>query len=320
MTNDTWSSVLHGGISTFMKTPIIQPKRDIIKNEGVKAAVIGIPFDGTTITRPGSTMGPRKFRDVSSSVIPYHFDYDVDVVKAFNLKDCGDVDVKIGSGYETVQRGKDSVLEILHGGAMPVIVGGEHLVTVSGTKAVNEFNPSGNYGFIMFDAHFDTATDIDGDKWSHCCPVTRTMELNCFKPENTVIIGPHGPTNPKAELEYVIEQNISYFTMRDIYKQGIEKIIEEAIKIASKDTDGIYISIDMDCLDSSHSPGTVAPTPGGMTTREMILAIERLGKEDVIGLDVVEFAPPYDHPDITAISAVRFVVDFLGSIASRKNN
>lgn len=320
MSNDTWDSVLHGGIATFLKTPYIRPQRELIKENDVKAAVIGMPFDGTTITRTGSTMGPRKFRDVSAGSIPYHFDYGVDIVKEYNLHDCGDVNVKIGSGYETVQRGKKDILEILHGGAMPVLIGGEHLVTVSATQALDEFEPNKNYGFILFDAHFDTATAIDGDKWSHCCPVARTMELKSFKPENAVIIGPHGATNPKDEHDYVLEHDIKYYTMRDIYKLGIEKVMEEALEIASNGTDGIYVSIDMDCLDAAHCPGTVAPTPGGMTPREVIMAIEMIGEKDIAGFDVVEFAPPYDHADITALTAVRFAVDMLGAIARKKQS
>ncbi|MFD1361750.1 agmatinase [Lentibacillus salinarum] len=315
MANDTWSSVLHEGIATFMKRPIVKPQRDAIKNNNVKAALLGIPFDGTTITRTGSTMGPRKFRDVSSSTIPYHFDYDTDIVETYNVHDCGDVQVKIGSPFETVERGKKDVLELLHGGAMPMVVGGDHLVTVSATRAFEEFNPKGNYGFIIFDSHLDTATDIDGDKWNHCCPVPRTMELSCFNPNNAVIIGPHGAMNPRAEYEYVKENNISLYTMRDIYSKGIQQVMEEAIKIASDGTDGVYVSIDMDSLDASETPGTCAPTPGGITSREMILAIDQLGELDIIGFDVVEIAPPYDHADTTAITASRFAVDMLGSRA-----
>lgn len=315
MSNDTWSSVLHSGPATFMKRPVVSANREVIREKNIKAAMLGVPFDGTTIVRTGSTMGPRRFRDCSSLYIPYHFDYDVDIVEKFNVHDCGDVNVKIGNAYETLLRGKNAVLEMLHGGAMPILIGGEHLVTVGATMAIEEFNPNGKYGFILLDAHLDTAIDIDGDKWNHCCPVPRTMELSCFSPENAVIIGPHGAMNPKAELEYVRENNISLFTMRDIYKQGIQEVIKQAIRIASDGTDGVYISIDMDSLEASQTPGTCAPTPGGIMVREMIQAIDLFGEVNLIGFDIVEIAPPYDHADITAITAARFAVDMLGSRA-----
>lgn len=319
MSNDTWSSVLHGGPATFMNRPIMKPDRNLIKQNKIKAALLGVPFDGTTITRTGSTMGPRKFRDCSSIYIPFHFDYDVDIVETYNIHDCGDVNVKIGNAFETVERGKRDVLEILEGGAIPVVIGGEHLVTVSATRAIEEFKPDGNYGFIIFDAHLDTALDIDGDKWNHCCPVPRTMELDCFNPKNAAIIGPHGAMNPKAEHDYVKENNISLFTMRDIYKKGIKEVVQEAIKIASDGTDGVYVTIDMDSLDASQTPGTCAPTPGGITAREMIEAIDLMGELNIVGFDVVEIAPPYDHADISAITAARFVVDMLGSLARNRS-
>ena len=293
----------------------MEPNRQLIKEAGVKAGILGIPFDGTTIVRTGSTMGPRRFRDCSSLYIPYHLDYDVDVVEKYNVHDFGDINVVIGNAFETLESGKRDILELLHGGAMPVVIGGEHLVTVAATRALEEFNPNANYGFILFDAHLDTAPDVGGDKWNHCCPVPRSMELSCFNPKNAVIIGPHGSMNPKEELEYVRENDISLFTMRDIYKNGMEAVVKQAIEIASDGTDGVYITFDMDSLEASQTPGTCAPTPGGITVREMIQAIDLLGEVNLVGFDVVEIAPPYDHSDITAITASRMVVDMLASRA-----
>ena len=121
--------------------------------------------------------------------------------------------------------------------------------------------------------------------------------------------------NPKEELEYVRENDISLFTMRDIYKNGMEAVVKQAIEIASDGTDGVYITFDMDSLEASQTPGTCAPTPGGITVREMIQAIDLLGEVNLVGFDVVEIAPPYDHSDITAITASRMVVDMLASRA-----
>lgn len=314
-TNDTWSSVLHQGPATFLNSPVMELDQNKIKEEGVKAAILGVPFDGTTITRTGSTMGPRRVRDVSSMTIPYHFDYDVNIFKKYNVRDVGDVNVQINDALTTLERGKKDVLEILKGGALPVLVGGDHVITIASTMALNELDPSKKYGFIIFDSHLDTAEDVGGDPWNHCCPVPRTMELDCFDPKKAVIIGAGGPMNPKAELDYVKEQGISLYTMRDIYKKGIHEVVKEAMKIASEGTDGVYISFDMDALDASQTPGTCAPTPGGILVREMIQAIELLGELNVVGFDVVEIAPPYDHADITAITAIRFIADMLASRA-----
>src|SRR5699024_5855522 len=305
MTNDTLSSVLHKGPATFLNSPLMDIDANKIKKEKVKAAILGVPFDGTTITRTGSTMGPRRIRDVSSMTIPYHFDYDVNIFDKYNVRDVGDVNVQINDALTTLKRGKENVLEVLKRGALPVVVGGDHVVTVSSTMALNEYNSSKKYGFIIFDSHLDTAEDVGGDPWNHCCPVPRTMELDCFDSTKAVIIGAGGPMNPKAELDYVKKHGISLYTMRDIYNKGMEKVIKEAIEIASDGTDGVYVSIDMDSLEASQTPGTCAPTPGGILVREMIQAIDWLGEVDLVGFDVVEIAPPYDHSDITAITATR---------------
>src|SRR5699024_11807633 len=123
MTNDTWSSVLHKGPATFLNSPLMDIDANKIKKEKVKAAILGVPFDGTTITRTGSTMGPRKIRDVSSMTIPYHFDYDVNIFDKYNVRDAGDVNVQIKDSLTTLKRRKNDILEILKGEAIIVFIG-----------------------------------------------------------------------------------------------------------------------------------------------------------------------------------------------------
>lgn len=313
--NDTWNTVLHYGPATFMNRPYAPCKCEAIKAQNAKAAILGFPFDCTTIVRTGSTMGPRRARELSELYIPYHMDYDLNIVEKYGFVDVGDVPVKLGNAYESLVRGKNCVLEILKAGAMPIMIGGEHTVPIAPALAFKEFTPKANYGFILFDSHLDTAMDVDGDPWNHCCPVPRVLETGVFNPKNSVLIGPGGAMNPKAELEYVRKNGISLFTPRDIYRDGIVKVAEKALEIASNGTDGVYITFDMDALEACYTPGTCAPTPGGMTTREMLLAIDVLGKAKLIGFDVCEIAPAYDHSDITALTASRFVVDMLASRA-----
>jgi agmatinase len=313
--NDQWDTVLNYGPATFLNRPYIPCKTEAIQKMEAKAAILGFPYDGTTIVRTGSMMGPRRVRELSELYIPYSMEYDVDIVEKYGLVDCGDINVKLGNAYETIQRGKNRVLEILRAGAMPVLIGGEHTSPMIPALAFKEFTPKADYGFIIFDSHLDTAMDVGGDPWNHCCPVPRVLETGIFNPKNLVIIGPGGSMNPKAELEYVRSHGLTLFTNRDIYREGIEAITAKAVEIASKNTDGVYITFDMDVLEATYTPGTCAPTPGGMTTREMIQAIDILGQMNLIGFDVAEIAPPYDHSDITALTAARFIVDMLASRA-----
>src|SRR5699024_277548 len=145
----------------------------------------------------------------------------------------GDVNVQINDALTTLKRGKEDVLEVLKGGALPIVVGGDHVVTVSSTMALNEYNSNKKYGFIIFDSHLVTGEDVGGDPLKHLCPRPRNKELECFDSTKAVIIGADGPINPKAELHYVKKHWISLYTMRDNYNKGMEKVIKEAIEIAS---------------------------------------------------------------------------------------
>lgn len=312
-----WNSVLHAGIATFMGAPLLEKVEEAeLRKRNIKAGVIGIPFDSTTITRTGSTMGPRAIRDASCNFLSYHADYEIDIFEKLNLHDCGDSAVLPGNGKVTVENGARVVSEILKAGAIPIIMGGEHLVTVAGTMAVDR-TLKGKYGFIMFDCHFDTAMDVGGEKWSHCCPVARTVEFDAFPAENVVIIGPRGAMNPKEELEFIKKNNIAYFTMHQILDIGIEKVVNQALEIATRGTQGFYLSIDMDSLEGAYTPGTCAPTPFGITARELISVLPKFGLNDkLIAFDVVEIAPQYDPSGVTAMTATYFIVELLATKAT----
>lgn len=312
-----WDSVLHAGIATFMGAPLLEKVEEAeVRKRNIKAGVIGIPFDSTTITRTGSTMGPRAIRDASCNFLSYHADYEVDVFEKLNLHDCGDSAVLPGNAEVTIKNGAHTAGELLKAGAMPIIVGGEHSVTAAGTMAIDRAL-KGKYGYIVFDCHFDTALDIGGEKWSHCCPAARTMEFDAFPAENMVIIGTRGAMNPKEELEFVRKHNITYFTMHQVLDIGLDKVVDQAMDIATKGTDGFYLSIDMDSLEAAYIPGTCAPTPFGITSRELISVLPKFGLSDKLrAFDVVEIAPQYDPSGVTAMTATYFIVELLATKAT----
>ena len=313
-TRQGWHSVLVGGIATFMGAPQIEPDADALRAAGVKAAFLGMPFDSTTIARPGAQLGPRAVRDWSSHTLSYHGEYDLDIFEALGVVDMGDVGVIPANASKTVDLVADAMGAAIKAGAIPVLCGGEHITTIGGSLAVDRHAADGTYGLILVDTHLDTAPDVGGERINHCCPITRAMELAAFDPAKCVIIGPHGAMNPKSEYAYVREAGVTVFHVSDVERRGARGIAEEAVRIASEGTDGVYFSFDVDSLDSSVCTGTCVPTMGGLTAREALTMVSIIGRSDLVAMDVCEIAPAYDHGQ-SAMAACQVIVDTLAAYA-----
>lgn len=308
-----WSGLLHAGIASFLKSPVSAPETDALKRHGSKAAVIGFPYDGTCIARTGTNYGPRALRDASSQFVPYHPSFKVDLMESYRLVDCGDIPVVPGNAKRSLEHGTEIIGRILRAGSIPVLLGGEHLVSVSGTTAASQhFNRK--IGLIVFDCHLDTASDVGGEPLNHCCPWTRTLELPNFDGSNIAIIGV-GALNPKEEQEIADKNGISVFTMDDVAERGIDEVTDDALKVVKKGTGATYVSVDIDSIDAAYAPGTGVPTPGGLTSREILRAIKKVGTAGFNALDLVEVSPPYDHGGITAFLGCRIILDALAANA-----
>jgi agmatinase len=312
-TRQGWHSVLVGGIATFLGAPLVDPSMDAIRQAGAQVAFVGMPFDSTTIARPGAQLGPRAVRDWSSHLLSYHGEYDIDLFEALGLVDIGDVAVVPGNATKTVDLVAEAMGEALRAGAMPLLCGGEHITTIGGSMAVDRHAP-GRYGLILIDTHLDTAPDVGGETINHCCPITRAMELDSFDPAACVIIGAHGAMNPKSEYAYVREAGVTVFHVSDVDRMGARAVSEKAAEIASAGTDGVYFSFDVDSLDSSVAPGTCVPTMGGLTSREALAMAAVIGRTDLVAMDVTEIAPAYDNGQ-SAIAACQVIVDTLAAYA-----
>ncbi len=308
-----WSGLLHAGIASFLKSPLCAPETEAIRTHRAKAAVIGFPFDGTCIARTGTNYGPRALRDASSQFVPYHPSFKVDLMESYRLVDCGDIPIVPGNAKKSLDRGADIIGKILAARSIPVLLGGEHLVSVAGTTATSKFFDK-KIGLIVFDCHLDTASDVGGELLNHCCPWTRTLELANFDGSNIAIIG-IGALNPKEEQEIADKHGISVFTIDDVAERGIDEVTDDAVKVARKGTGATYVSVDIDSIDAAYAPGTGVPTPGGLTSREILRAIRKVGASGFDALDLVEVSPPYDHGGITAFLGCRIILDALAANA-----
>lgn len=312
-------TILHGGISTFLNSPHVAPERGALERSGATFAVLGLPFDSTTVTRPGASHGPRAVRDASSHFSfgeSYHHDYDITYADFVSLVDCGDVNAVAGSAARTFERAEAALEEIYEGGCFPMLIGGDHATSIPGARALAK-RLDGPMGFVMFDTHLDTAPDIDGETLSHCSPVHRTLELPNVSGRNIAIIGVHGAANPKLEQDVADAHGITVFTVRDVERLGIEEVSRRALDIAADGTDAVYLSVDIDVLDGAYAWGTCGPEIGGLTGRELVRGLEIVGQGPLGAMDCVEVAPIYDASGHTARVGARVVVDVLAGQAVR---
>jgi agmatinase len=301
-----WTGLLHGGLAgTFLRVPFVPPQADAIRESGAKAAIYGLPFDGTNISRTGANGGPRQMRDVSCMTTTYHAMFDFDLVQESRLVDCGDCAVVLGNAAKTFERARADISQIVAGGAMPVVLGGEHSVTIPAVNAIREH--VADPGLVLIDTHLDTAQDVGGELLTHCAPISRAVDAG-FDPRKMALIGISGWLNPRAELDYCRERGITVIWLEEIWEHGTRWAVDRALEVAGAG-DGVYLSFDIDSLDAAHAVGTCCPTPGGLTSREAIELTRGVAAGGLIGVDVVEIAPTLDPTPASALMGNRIAME-----------
>jgi agmatinase len=312
-------TILHAGIATFLKAPYVSPERTALRDVGATVAVVGLPDDTTTITRPGASHGPRAIRDASSHFAfgeYYHYDYGITISEHLTVVDCGDVDPVAGNAERTFERAQRLLDEMYAAGCFPVLLGGDHATTIPGARALAR-HVDGRMGFIVFDTHLDTAPEIDGETLSHCSPVHRVLDLANVDGSNVVVIGAHGAANPKAEQEVAESHGVTVFTVRDVDRLGIEDVCRRAVDLACRGTEAVYLSVDVDVLDGAYAWGTCGPEIGGLTGRELVRGLEIVSQAPLGAMDCVEVAPHLDPSGNTARIGARIVIDVLAGLACK---
>lgn len=303
-----WSGLLHGGLAgSFLQLPYVPPKAEAIREHGARAAIYGLPFDATNISRTGANFGPRAIRDVSRMSLTYNATLDMDVLD-LNPVDTGDCAIALANPEKTFARAQADISEIVAGGALPVTIGGDHSVTIPAARAVQEH--VSDAGFVLIDTHLDTATHVGGEELNHCCPIPRAIEAG-FDPKKVVLIGISGWMNPRTELAYCREHGITVIWLEEIWEKGTKWAVDQALEIAGAGSDGIYISFDVDALDGAYAPGTCCPTPAGMTSREAIELVRGVARRGLVGFDVVETSPSLEGnvSSITALIGARVALE-----------
>lgn len=287
-------------IKTFFRLPHVSVK------ETFDVALTGVPFDGGVSYRPGARFAPAKVREVSSLGRAYHWSRGEDVfsrLRVADIGDCSTVPVDLAQTYSKIEQHFGAILT---SGKRFIAVGGDHSTTLPILRAVHR-QVKKPISLIHFDAHLDTYPAAWGVEYHHGAFARHAVEEGLVNPKEMVQIGVRGPLAGGDDLNFVKKHGITTITVDEVRERGPKATAQKIPKI----TGPAYITYDIDCLDPAYAPGTGTPVPGGLTTWETQQILRALKIDNLIGGDVVELSPPYDHSDISALAALDAVFEIL---------
>ncbi len=308
----------YAGPATFAQCPLLTEPEELDRWQP-DVAIVGAPWDDSTTNRPGARFGPRALRALAYGPGTYHLDLGIEIFENIEVVDYGDALCPHGMAAVSHANIQERVSEIASRRIIPIILGGDHSITWPAATAVAEAVGWGRVGIVHFDAHADTAADIDGNLASHGTPMRRLIESGAVAGRNFVQVGLRGYWPPQDVFEWMQAQGMRWHFMQEIWERGLPAVMDDAVAEALEDTDGIYLSVDIDVLDPGFAPGTGTPEPGGLNPADLLRAVRRLALETpLVAMDIVEVSPPYDWAETTINNAHRTVLEVLAGTAVRR--
>lgn len=289
----------YSGVQSFMRRRF---SRDLT---GVDVAILGIPFDAATSNRPGARFGPQGVRRASALLggdpqYPFH----TDPFERLAVVDYGDCCLDFGRHADAPRQIEAQASEVIDAGAKLLSIGGDHFVTWPLLKA--HAKKHGPMALVQFDAHQDTWFDED-ERIDHGSFVARAVREGIVLPERSIQVGIRTHAPETCGLDIVYGDDVATLGVRGVIER-IQKRVGDA---------KTYVTFDIDCLDPAFAPGTGTPVAGGLSSREALMILRNLGSLDIVGGDVVEVAPAYDHADVTSIAGATVLQHYLGLLAEK---
>jgi agmatinase len=296
------------GPATFARLPRID------EVASADAVVLGVPFDSGVTYRPGARFGPAHIRESSRLLRPYNPALGVSPFARLQVVDAGDLAVNpfdITDAIASIERGARGLLE-----RAPhlLALGGDHTIALPLLRAFAAEH--GPVAVVHFDAHLDTWDTYFGAAYTHGTPFRRASEEGLIDHEGCMHVGIRGPLFTDADLTRDAAVGFQVISAPETEDLGITGIVE---RIADRVGDRpMYVSVDIDVLDPAHAPGTGTPEAGGLTSRELLAILRSFARLNLIGADIVEVAPSYDHAQITGIAAAHVGYELLSALAAGK--
>jgi agmatinase len=269
--------------------------------EKAKYVILGVPFDVTSTYRTGARFGPNAIREASLNIETYSFRAGIDA-EDLPLHDLGDLHVST-SPKQTIETLKLVVEDILAAKKMPIVIGGEHTITLGIMKGLGA--KAQKTALVSFDAHLDLRKEFMGLSLSHTTFMRVINEE--VKPAKIVEVGTRAVC--KEELAYAKKAGINYFTSQLIRKEGAAQITRR-LKEELAPYENVYLTVDMDVLDPAYAPAVQNPEPEGIETHMLLDIVCALCDKRVVGFDMVEIAPAYDQ-GTSAINAAKVIFEML---------
>ena len=296
------------GVSTFAKRELVTDWSQI----NADVAVLGAPFDFGTQWRAGARFGPRGIREASTLFSFGHsgaYDHEDDITylnENVKIVDIGDADIIHTDTEKSHKNIENGVRSILSAGALPVVLGGDHSINI---PCVNAFSNFGPIHILQIDAHLDFVDIRHGVKYGHGNPMRRAVEKSYVTGLTQVGIRNVSST-AKEGYDSAKAMNSDILSVRQTRKIGPKNLVDRIPKDAK-----VYVTIDIDAFCPSIAPGTGTPSHGGFLYYDVLEILQCLAKQNkVVGIDLVEVAPDYDHSGSTTILAAQILLNFLGFI------
>jgi agmatinase/guanidinopropionase len=294
------------GITSFMRQPALR------QLDEVDVVIVGVPFDGGTSNRSGTRLGPRKIREASLALWGYNNALGIAPLDYLNVADYGDVSAIPVSIEATMAAIAAEVGAILAANTTVICLGGDHSITLPLLRAyAGRFGP---LAVVHFDSHPDTwESEYGGQLCSHGTPFRRAIEEGLIDTEAYVQVGIRGSTSGPNDLAEARQLGAHLITIDEAMAVGVPAVIQTIRQRVGRRL--AYVSLDIDAVDPAFAPGTGTPEVGGFTSYQMLQLVRGLAGLSLVGFDLVEVNPAFDHGDVTAILAANLAFEFLSLIA-----
>ena len=304
-----------GGDTTFALLPRLRDLRDLDPagtDRTAEIKIVGAPFDAGVSYRSGTRFGTNHVRQSSRLLRPYNPATDTSPFQQVQVADAWDMALNPFNIAEAIESVEADAMTLTEDGASLLTIGGDHTIALPLLRAATA-RAGQPVAFLHFDAHLDTWDSYFGADYTHGTPFRRAVEEGIVDTEAICHVGTRGPLYGRKDLEDDRRFGFGILTSADVFRQGVDEIVDRL-----RDRVGqrpLYISVDIDVLDPAHAPGTGTPEAGGMTSRELLEILRGLRGLNIVGADVVEVCPAYDHAELTGIAAAHVAYDLITLMA-----